>query len=427
MSHIPEYKFAEYEGLVAAYCREFKSDPILSEWVEDLPALFSHWLISGARTPPIKTPQFAKIWERVLSKITPSIADEGGAENDQFEFPFSIRVNGVPFPSPSKESFDFIDLFAGIGGFRLGLQANQGRCVFSSEWDKAAQKTYFKNFGEFPYGDIRRFTDITISDKQVGSLIPDHDVLAAGFPCQPFSRAGVSARQSLGQDHGFACEAQGTLFFDIVRIAKIKRPKVLFLENVRNLISHDKGKTFKIIQKTIEEDLGYSFSYKIINASTLVPQKRRRCYMVCLRDRKREFEFPSFDGPELELGSILEKGANVKSFTISEKMWLGHINRTKRNLARGTGFTADLAVLGKPSNTLVARYGKDGKECLIPQKGLPPRMLTPRECARLQGFPETYVLAESKAAAYRQFGNSVAVPVIERIAASIKQILPHIK
>ena len=427
MRRLPKFSFAEYEALVSAYSGEFKSDPITSEWAEELPALISHWLISGAQSPPIKTAQFAKIWDHVLSKLDPLAVNEGGGASTQYEFPFALNVAGVPFPSPARSGFDFIDLFAGIGGFRLGLQANGGRCVFSSEWDKAAQRTYFKNFGEFPYGDIRRFTDIALPDRQVGSLIPDHDVLAAGFPCQPFSRAGVSARQSLGQDHGFACEAQGTLFFDIVRIAKIKRPKVLFLENVRNLISHDKGKTFKIIQKTIEEDLGYSFSYEIINASTLVPQKRRRCYMVCLRDQKRKFEFPSFKGPELELGSILEKGAHVKSFTISEKMWLGHINRTKRNLARGTGFTADLAVLEKPSNTLVARYGKDGKECLIPQKGLPPRMLTPRECARLQGFPETYVLADSKAGAYRQFGNSVAVPVIERIAASIKQILPAIK
>lgn len=313
---------------------------------------------------------------------------------------------------PANAPFTFIDLFAGIGGFRIAMQEEGGKCVFSSEWDPYARQTYEANFGEVPEGDIREIAE---------ENIPDHDILCAGFPCQPFSLAGVSSRNSLNTAHGFACKTQGTLFFDIIRILEAKKPKVVFLENVRNLIGHDGGKTFSVIKNAIES-IGYSFSYKLINASPLVPQKRVRCYMVCIRDDDKGFNFPLIDGPPLPLKSILEDTVD-DSFTISSKLWEGHQRRTKRNLARGTGFTAFCADLDKPSNTIVARYGKDGKECLIPQGRKNPRMLTPRECARLQGFPETFIFPKAKTAAYRLFGNSVAIPVVRRIAENIVKLL----
>ena len=322
----------------------------------------------------------------------------------------------VPFPPPEKAKFKFIDLFAGIGGFRIALQNQGGKCVFSSEIDNSAKKTYEMNFGEVPFGDIKEFTKSSISDKRLSELIPDHDVLAAGFPCQPFSLAGVSARNYLGKEHGFGDDNQGNLFFDIIRIAKVKRPKVLFLENVKNLKSHDKGKTFETINEMIVE-LGYSFNFAIINSNTLVPQRRERTYMVCFRNDV-DFIFPNFDGEPLPLKSILEENVN-EEYTISDKLWLGHQNRSKRNKERGTGFTVKVADLNKPSNTIVARYYKDGKECLVPQDNKNPRKLTPRECARLQGYPEKFKLSKSKTAAYRQFGNSVSVPVIEKISKEI--------
>lgn len=333
-------------------------------------------------------------------------------------FQYKAKLNfDVPFPPPTHPKFSFIDLFAGIGGFRIPLQELGGKCVFTSEIDKQAKYTYETNFGEYPFGDIREFTGVNISDEEIDKLIPDHDLIAGGFPCQPFSLAGVSARNSLGLSHGFEDTNKGNLFLDIVRIAKVKRPKVLFLENVRNFKSHDKGRTFELVKSIIEKDLGYSFNWAIIDSSPLVPQRRKRFYMVCFRDRAN-FTFPEISGPPLPLKSILEENVPGK-FTISDKLWNGHKNRTQRNLKRGTGFTAFEADVEKPSNTLVARYYKDGKECLIPQIDKNPRKLTPRECARLQGFPEKYKIPVSNTAAYKQFGNSVAVPVIRRIASQI--------
>jgi DNA (cytosine-5)-methyltransferase 1 len=369
----------------------------------------------------------------VYAYLTHSLQDRGNkqwAENaaeyfshDELQMLLPIDWD-VPFPPVENPKFTFIDLFAGIGGFRLALQEQQGKCVFSSEWDRSAKRTYFKNFGEVPFGDIRAFTGEHIDDELLDTLIPDHNILTAGFPCQPFSRAGVSARTSLGKDHGFACKTQGTLFFDVVRIAKVKQPDVLLLENVRNLKSHDGGRTFITIKETIEQELGYSFFETVINAKTVVPQKRARCFMVCFKNNSLRFDFPVFDGDELSLRSALEKNVPAK-YTISDKLWLGHQNRTERNLNRGAGFTAFEADLDKPANTLVARYGKDGKECLIPQNGKNPRKLTPRECARLQGYPEKYDLPDSDAAAYRQFGNSVPVPVVQRIADRIVKVLEY--
>jgi DNA (cytosine-5)-methyltransferase 1 len=331
------------------------------------------------------------------------------------EYLFEIKAN-VPFPGPSwgEEKFTFIDLFAGIGGFRLALQDLGGKCVFSSEWDKAAQETYKANFGEIPFGDITKL--------ETQNCIPKKfDILCAGFPCQPFSRAGVSARNFLGLKHGFDHPTQGNLFFEIVKIAIKYKPRVLFLENVKNLKSHDGGETFKTIEKMIRE-IGYSFFPAVINAETEVPQRRERTYMVCFKNKDINFSFPEFKGTPKKLINYLEKDV-PDWYTLSDAMWQGHIKRSKRNKERGTGFTTSVADLSKPSNTIVARYYKDGKECLIPQLAKNPRMLTPRECARLQGFPKQFIYHQSRKAAYQQFGNSVAVPVIRKIA---KQIISHL-
>lgn len=331
----------------------------------------------------------------------------------------------VPFPPPINSKFNFIDLFAGIGGFRIPLQEIGGKCVFSSEIDNQAKKTYEHNYGEYPFGDIRDFTNSEISDEVLDKLIPDHDLIAGGFPCQPFSLAGVSARNHLGIEHGFKDQNKGNLFLDIIRIAKVKKPKVLFLENVSNFKSHDQGRTFQLVKKIVEEELGYSFNWKIIDSSPLVSQRRKRFYMVCFRD-KVKFNFPKIEGDPKPLRSILEENV-PEEFTISDKLWEGHQKRTKRNLERGTGFTAFTADLDKPSKTLVSRYYKDGKECLIPQEGLNPRKLTPRECARLQGFPENFIIPGSNTAAYKQFGNSVAVPVIRKICQEIEMLFENDK
>tara|TARA_B100000575_G_scaffold285804_1_gene281619 strand:+ start:1329 stop:2516 length:1188 start_codon:yes stop_codon:yes gene_type:complete len=323
--------------------------------------------------------------------------------------------------SEKKPVFTFIDLFAGIGGFRLALSGLDGKSVFSSEWDKNAKSYYLKNYDEMPFGDINLFTSDEIFDNELGALIPSHDILAAGFPCQPFSLAGVSARNSLGKKHGFECTIQGTLFYSIERIVRLKKPKVLFLENVKNLINHDGGKTFQVIKDTIE-NLGFDFFYQIVNSETLVPQRRERCFMICVQkelvEEKGKFEFPNFTGTPKPLSEILEKNPDP-SYTISDKLWQGHIARSRRNKARGTGFTTGEADLSRPSNTIVARYGKDGKECLIPQAGKNPRYLTIDECRRLFGYPENFKLPDARTPAYKLLGNSVVVPVVQRLASAI--------
>lgn len=321
--------------------------------------------------------------------------------------------------APGK--FTFIDLFAGIGGFRIALSKNGGVPVFSSEWERNAKETYYKNYAEMPFGDINLFTDDEVLDSELKALVPSHDILAAGFPCQPFSLAGVSARNSLGKKHGFECTTQGTLFYSIERIARLKKPKVLFLENVKNLISHNQGTTFNIIQQTIY-NLGYEFYFQIVNSETLVPQRRERCFMVCVQkelvSKKGVFQFPDFTGKPIPLRSVLETEPN-QSYTISDKLWRGHIERSKRNKERGTGFTTSEADLDRPANTIVARYGKDGKECLIPQKRGNPRMLTIQECRKLFGYPDGFILPKAKTPAYKLFGNSVVVPVVAKIADQI--------
>jgi DNA (cytosine-5)-methyltransferase 1 len=310
-------------------------------------------------------------------------------------------------------SHTFIDLFAGIGGMRIAFERAGAKCVFSSEIDRMAQLTYQANFGETPSGDI---TSIRVS------RIPSHDVLTAGFPCQPFSLAGISKKKSLDMPVGFEDLTQGTMFFEIARILRAKRPKAFLLENVKNLKSHDKGKTFRIIEKTLSEELGYDLHYKIIDSRFVVPQHRERIYIVGFR-KPMNFIFPSFEKASPVLRDILEEKPLPK-YTITDKLYAYLDEYARRHRARGNGFGYSVASLDGHSRTLSARYFKDGSEILIPQgKQNNPRRLTPRECARLMGFPDSFKIVVSDTQAYRQFGNSVVVPVVEQIARAIMTCL----
>ncbi|USG65131.1 DNA (cytosine-5-)-methyltransferase [Brevibacillus ruminantium] len=308
--------------------------------------------------------------------------------------------------------FAFIDLFAGVGGIRMAFERQGGVCVFTSEWDVKAQETYEANFGEKPHGDIR-----TIEPED----IPDHDILLAGFPCQPFSLAGVSKKASLGRAHGFADETQGTLFFNIANILHAKRPRAFLLENVKNLRSHDKKRTYQTIMKVLKEDLGYTVYDEVLDAKGLVPQHRERIYIVGFRDPIK-FEFPKLPEQGPPLRSILEEDVDDK-YTLSDKLWEYLQAYAEKHRQKGNGFGFGLANLDGHSRTLSARYHKDGSEILIPQEGKNPRRLTPRECARLQGFPEGFKIVVSNTAAYKQFGNSVAVPVVSAIAEKMIEAL----
>lgn len=318
----------------------------------------------------------------------------------------------VPFPPPAKPKFNFIDLFAGIGGFRMAFQNLGGHCVFSSEWNVYAKKTYEANFGEVPFGDITRISE---------NDIPDHDLLIAGFPCQPFSIAGVSKKNALGRAHGFKDETQGTLFFDIVRILDKKHPKAFLLENVKNLVSHDRGKTFKVIQGAIRE-LGYSFHYKILDGKHFVPQHRERIVMVGFDIRKfggkENFTYPDLPEPDKMICTILESNVDTK-YTLSDKLWNYLQDYAAKHKAKGNGFGFGLTDLNGISRTISARYYKDGAEILIPQVDGNPRRLTPRECARLQGYPDNFVIPVSDNQAYRQFGNSVVMPLMQAVGENI--------
>ncbi|MCM1173727.1 MAG: DNA (cytosine-5-)-methyltransferase [Blautia sp.] len=316
-----------------------------------------------------------------------------------------------------KRQFTFIDLFAGIGGMRIAFERAGGHCVYSSEWNKYSQQTYSANFGERPEGDITRIP---------ASSIPDHDILAAGFPCQPFSIAGVSKKNSLGRATGFEDRTQGTLFFDICRIIKRKRPKAFMLENVKNLCSHDRGRTFKVILESLEE-LNYSVFYAVLDGQNYVPQHRERILIVGF-DREKygtnmHFEFdltPEFPKPVMR--DILDRNVDEK-YTLSDKLWTYLQNYAEKHRTAGNGFGYGIAPLDGVSRTISARYYKDGSEILIEQKGKNPRRLTPRECARLQGFPDDFKIPVSDTQAYKQFGNSVVVPLIENVAKLIVQKL----
>jgi len=303
----------------------------------------------------------------------------------------------------------FIDLFCGIGGFRIAFERAGGQCVFSSDWNPMAQITYAANFGERPHGDIYDVPD---------NAIPDHDILCAGFPCQPFSIAGVSKKLSLGREHGFADKEQGNLFFRLAELIDRHRPAAFVLENVKNLKGHDKGNTFRVIWDTLTEHLKYKVYPKVIDAQGVVPQHRERIFLVGFRE-PRHFEFPEFprEGPKLE--TILDAEVPEK-YTLTDHLWNYLQAYAAKHKAAGNGFGFGLVTGKDIARTLSARYYKDGSEILISQGSRKnPRRLTPRECARLMGYPESFKIPVSDTQAYKQFGNSVVVPVVTRIAMAV--------
>ena len=320
-------------------------------------------------------------------------------------------------------SFRFIDLFAGIGGLRIGFQSIGGHCVFTSEWDLNAQKTYSLNFRDnHPLaGDIRSYSEAP-------QLVPEHDVLLAGFPCQPFSIAGVSKKNALGRPHGFLCDTQGTLFFDTAQIIAHHRPAVFVLENVKNLERHDKGRTFATIMNVLKNELGYHVQTRVISSEHWVPQKRERIFIIGFRE-PTAFDLKSLQLPKggPKLGSILEPHSDVDpKYTLTPRLWeYLQAYKAKHNL-KGNGFGFSLFGPTDVARTLSARYYKDGSEILISQPGKRPRRLTPLECARLMGFDRgdrRWKIPVSDTQAYRQFGNAVVVPVVEFLAEAMR---PHI-
>lgn len=336
----------------------------------------------------------------------------------------------------SRPEFTFIDLFAGIGGTRRGFEAAGGKCVFTSEWDKFSVQTYRANHADNHeiVGDITRIDEADI---------PPHDVLVAGFPCQPFSLAGVSKKNSLGMAHGFLCAAQGTLFFDIARILRYHRPRAFLLENVKNLRSHDGGRTFNVIMGALRKELGYYVDDRIIDARCLVPQHRERIYMVGFHEDSG-FSWNGVDLPDKaegpRLGSILHGSGDEPEepysrqfrnttvadpkYTLSDHLWNYLQAYAKKHQKAGNGFGCSVFGPQDVARTLSARYHKDGSEILIDQgRNKNPRRLTPRECARLMGFSDDFLIPVSDTQGYRQFGNSVVVPVVERIAKAMATCL----
>lgn len=318
--------------------------------------------------------------------------------------------HAAPFDQGERDDapFSYIDLFAGIGGIRLPFQELGGKCVFSCEWDSFAQKTYRMNYGETPVGDIR-----SVSTDE----IPDFDVLLAGFPCQPFSLAGVSKKKSMGRATGFEDKTQGTLFFEVARIIRDKKPRAFLLENVKNLTSHDRGRTFRTIMQTLEDELGYHVHYKVLDSKRWTCQHRERIYIVGFRD---DIPFSWDDlvdgGGGHKLGEILESEPGDR-YTLSDKLWSYLRAYRAKHEAAGNGFGYSLVGPDDTTRTLSARYHKDGSEILVSRgPGENPRKLTPRECARLQGFPDRFIIPVSDTQAYHQFGNSVTVPAVRAVA-----------
>lgn len=368
-------------------------------------------------------PKTVRRWQVRETEPKPYIAD-------------AIRQRLLPLGEPESGpgTFRFIDLFAGIGGIRIPFERLGGRCVFTSEWDSYAQKTYAANFHDGPEhmfaGDITQ-----VHEKDV----PDHDVLLAGFPCQPFSIAGVSKKNALGRPHGFADKTQGTLFFDVARIIAEKRPKAFLLENVKNLVSHDKGRTFSTIIDVLQNELGYTVHSRVINGKHFVPQHRERIIIVGFREPVPfswdELDLPPLaDGPKLTTilhpqdGSESDsapytegtKGKVSDRYTLSDKLWAYLQNYAMKHREKGNGFGYGLVTPEDVARTLSARYYKDGSEILVSQgRRKNPRRLTPRECARLMGYEDTFRIPVSDTRAYKQFGNSVVVPVIGAVAELI--------
>ena len=332
--------------------------------------------------------------------------------------------------------FTFIDLFAGIGGIRLGFESIGGRCIFTSEWNEWSKKTYQANFGEEEHfvGDIVPYP---------AEDIPNHDVLLAGFPCQPFSIAGVSKKNALGRPHGFECTTQGTLFFDVARIIATKQPKAFMLENVKNLVTHNGGHTFEVIKNTLEKELGYQIFHKVIDGKPWVPQNRERIIIVGFRSPVA-FSWDNLEIPEKRplMSSILHSEDGTESpqepyttamgkvhskYTLSDKLWKYLQDYAAKHKAKGNGFGFGLVTGDSVARTLSARYYKDGSEILVSRgKKVNPRRLTPRECARLMGYDDTYEIVVSDTQAYKQFGNSVVVPVIKSVARIMKPFIKEL-
>lgn len=350
-----------------------------------------------------------------------------------------LQMKLIPDAPQPKGTFEFIDLFAGIGGMRLGFESVGGRCVFTSEWNDYAQKTYRANFvsDHLLAGDI---TQIQAAD------IPEHDVLLAGFPCQPFSIAGVSKKNALNRPHGFLDETQGTLFFDLARIITHHRPRAFLLENVKNLVNHDKGNTFRVIHRVLTQELGYHIHYRVVDARSWVPQHRERILIVGFREATA-FDFDHLSIPDPlngpRLGAILhpEDGSEAAEnpytqgdlatispkYILTDHLWNYLQGYAEKHRQKGNGFGFGLVGPADVTRTLSARYYKDGSEILVRREGRNPRRLTPRECARLMGFDQPgrkpFVIPVSDTQAYKQFGNAVVVPVIEAVA---EQMLPWI-
>jgi DNA (cytosine-5)-methyltransferase 1 len=361
-----------------------------------------------------------------------------GGENEPRKPVLELLKSVVEDKRVARESsFTFIDLFAGIGGLRRGFEPIGGKCVFTSEWDRYSQKTYLANF---PNDDHPISGDIT----QIRSEeIPDHDVLLAGFPCQPFSIAGVSKKNALGRPNGFACEAQGTLFFDVARIIRDKQPKAFLLENVKNLVNHDQGRTFRVIYQVLTQELGYHVEKRVIDAKAWVPQHRERIFIAGFK-KKNGFTFDDMSIPDTlhgpKLGSILHKTGDVfekpytgregrasDKYTLSEHLWNYLQNYAEKHRLKGNGFGFGLFGPNDIARTLSARYHKDGSEILVSRRNGVPRRLTPRECARLMGFDapgrEPMIIPVSDTQAYRQFGNAVVVPVVEAVARHMQPFI----
>lgn len=353
--------------------------------------------------------------------------------------PSTVRNAGA---HDNEANTRIIDLFAGIGGIRMGFESHGGQCVFTSEWNDFSQKTYQENFRDGAVqhtliGDIVTFP---------AEAVPEHDILLGGFPCQPFSIAGVSKKNALGRPHGFECATQGTLFFDVARIIATRRPAAFLLENVKNLLSHDKGRTFDVILQTLRDELGYEVHYRVIDGAHFTPQHRERIIIVGFRG-KTSFSWDDLRLPEEgpRLASILHRTDGSEpvlpwdgdrffdhaarqvqpKYTLTPKLWTYLQNYAEKHRAAGNGFGYGMAYPQSVTRTLSARYHKDGSEILVYQgEKKRPRRLTPRECARLMGFPDTYRIPVSDTQAYRQFGNSVVVPVMREVA---RIMLPHVR
>lgn len=334
--------------------------------------------------------------------------------------PSKVRTD----PPTDHSEFTFIDLFAGIGGLRRPFEELGGQCIFTSEWDRFAQQTYIANFPEddhAPEGDIRPFS-------KEPWRIPKHDLLLAGFPCQPFSIAGVSKKNALGRPHGFLCDTQGTLFYDLARVIEYHRPAAFLLENVKNLENHDGGRTFSTIMNVLCEELDYNVQYRVISSHPWVPQRRERIFIVGFRDPTafnfEELEVPA--GRRPILGDVLESEVSSK-YTLTEHLWKYLKNYKAKHQSAGNGFGYSLFGSNDVTRTLSARYYKDGSEILVAQDGKRPRRLTPRECSRLMGFDapqgSDFVIPVSDTQAYRQFGNAVVVPVVRAVAELMR---PHL-